>query len=263
MNKLYNKILLSIKHSLNESLLDDIYDDDINLNTGDITDNLNGYTLIDLDLPSGTLWSDKNLGANSETDIGLLYQWGCTEGKNEGLCNFYHYPLNPLQNGKTFTKYNKKHVVMSLDNEDDAAYIESKGELSIPMKWQFDELIKKCNWKYTTINNISGYKVTSKNKNNKSYIFLPLNGGLCGNLKINDRINSFAHYWSKNIVSDPNLYSILRDNNKAYAYNLYFSSDYNSNSETPRILPAPRCDGNGIRAVSNKNLNTIYKNRKE
>ena len=41
MNKLYSKIIASIKQGLNESLLDDIYDDDPSgLETGDITENL-------------------------------------------------------------------------------------------------------------------------------------------------------------------------------------------------------------------------------
>ena len=60
MNKLYSKIIASIKQGLNESLLDDIYDDDPSgLETGDITENLTEYNLVDLDLPSGTLWRDR------------------------------------------------------------------------------------------------------------------------------------------------------------------------------------------------------------
>ena len=32
--------------------------------------------LIDLGLPSGTLWADRNIGAKSPTDAGLYFQWG-------------------------------------------------------------------------------------------------------------------------------------------------------------------------------------------
>ena len=51
MNKLYSKIIVSIKQGLNESLLDNIYDDDPSgLETGVITENLTEYSLVDLDL---------------------------------------------------------------------------------------------------------------------------------------------------------------------------------------------------------------------
>ena len=60
MNKLYSKIIASIKQRLNESLLDNIYDDDPSgLETGVITENLTEYSLVDLDLPSRTLWRDR------------------------------------------------------------------------------------------------------------------------------------------------------------------------------------------------------------
>lgn len=34
------------------------------------------YTPIDLDLPSGTLWCDRNVGASKPSDFGLYFQWG-------------------------------------------------------------------------------------------------------------------------------------------------------------------------------------------
>jgi hypothetical protein len=36
--------------------------------------------LVDLGLPSGTLWAKTNIGADSETDFGLYFAWGETEG---------------------------------------------------------------------------------------------------------------------------------------------------------------------------------------
>ena len=38
------------------------------------------YKAIDLGLPSGRLWADKNIGAEKETDYGLYFQWGETVG---------------------------------------------------------------------------------------------------------------------------------------------------------------------------------------
>lgn len=38
------------------------------------------YEAIDLGLPSGTLWANKNVGATSETNKDLYFQWGSVEG---------------------------------------------------------------------------------------------------------------------------------------------------------------------------------------
>ena len=35
---------------------------------------------VDLGLPSGLLWAKKNLGAATEEDAGLYFQWGDTQG---------------------------------------------------------------------------------------------------------------------------------------------------------------------------------------
>lgn len=38
------------------------------------------YEYVDLGLPSGTLWAKMNVGAKSETDAGLYFAWGETQG---------------------------------------------------------------------------------------------------------------------------------------------------------------------------------------
>jgi len=40
------------------------------------TPNVNGYSYVDLGLPSGTLWATMNVGANSVTDMGDCYSYG-------------------------------------------------------------------------------------------------------------------------------------------------------------------------------------------
>lgn len=39
---------------------------------------------VDLGLPSGTLWADRNIGANSPTDYGGLYRYGASETNLDG-----------------------------------------------------------------------------------------------------------------------------------------------------------------------------------
>ena len=80
MSLLYNKIIKSIKTAIYESLFDDIDDDIILDDNTTIIDNIsNNYKYMNLDLPSVTLWCTKNLGAETETDLGNYYQWGYTE----------------------------------------------------------------------------------------------------------------------------------------------------------------------------------------
>lgn len=38
------------------------------------------YNMVDLGLPSGTLWADRNVGATSPEDYGTAFAWGETEG---------------------------------------------------------------------------------------------------------------------------------------------------------------------------------------
>ena len=38
------------------------------------------YHMVDLGLPSGTLWADRNVGATSPEDVGLYFAWGDTVG---------------------------------------------------------------------------------------------------------------------------------------------------------------------------------------
>lgn len=42
----------------------------------------NGFEYVDLGLPSGTKWARCNVGANSETDYGLYFAFGETNGYN-------------------------------------------------------------------------------------------------------------------------------------------------------------------------------------
>ena len=50
---------------------------DVHYNHEDPT---NKHAYVNLELPSGTLWATMNVGANSETDYGLYFAWGETQG---------------------------------------------------------------------------------------------------------------------------------------------------------------------------------------
>ena len=110
------------------------------------------YKKIDLGLPSGTLWADRNIGATDIYDGGKLFQWGDptpydipehTDGKiNEGqkMFRWGDYKWNPSGDGSTFTKYNETDSKITLDPEDDAAHVNMGGTWKMPTKEQVIEL---------------------------------------------------------------------------------------------------------------------------
>lgn len=112
------------------------------------------YKKIDLGLPSGTLWADRNIGATDIYDGGKLFQWGDptpydipehTDGKiNEGqkMFSWSDYKWNPSGDGSTFTKYNSTDGKITLDPEDDAAHVNMGNTWKMPTKEQVIELFK-------------------------------------------------------------------------------------------------------------------------
>ena len=112
------------------------------------------YKKIDLKLPSGTLWADRNIGATDIYDSGKLFQWGDptpydvpehTNGTiNEGqkMFSWNDYKLNPSGDGSTFTKYNETDGKITLDLEDDAAHVNMGVIWKMPTREQVIELFK-------------------------------------------------------------------------------------------------------------------------
>ena len=62
---------------------------------GSFNKNANG--VVDLGLPSGTLWCKYNLGANTETEYGDYYAWGELTTKSEYTEENYRYKDNSIQ----------------------------------------------------------------------------------------------------------------------------------------------------------------------
>ena len=90
---------------------------------------------------------------------------------------------------------------------DEACDLTWGGTWRTPTKAEFEELRNACSWKWTTQNNVYGYKVTGTNGNS---IFLPAAGYRSGSSISN--AGSRGYYWS----STPSEYD---------SYYLYFHSD--------------------------------------
>lgn len=135
---------------------------------------------VDLDLPSGKKWAKCNLGATSEEETGLYYQWGDTVGYTAEQVgankefNWANYKWSVGGSSSNFSKYNSLDNKTKLDLEDDAAYVALGGNWRIPTKEDLNELADNTISSIASINGIRGIKLISRINGN--HIFLPLPG---------------------------------------------------------------------------------------
>lgn len=143
--------------------------------------NTNGFSYVDLGLPSGTLWATCNVGADKPSDFGLYFQWGdiqgytseevgLDEGQKKFAIDWSDYKWGAAPN---FTKY--KRYGATLELEDDAAHVNMGGDWHIPTPEQCQELIDNTTSEWTTQDGVNGELFTSKTDPSKS-IFIPATG---------------------------------------------------------------------------------------
>ncbi len=159
---------------------------------------------VDLGLPSGTLWGRYNLGAESETDGGLYYQWGDVQGYSAsqvgtgiGLKAFTTSDYKYYSIGDVYTKYNSTDNKTSLDLSDDAANYELGDNWRMPHNMAIAELVENTTKQTFTKDGVDGVLLTS-NINNKT-LFFPF-VQLAEQGEVADE--TFACFWSSEIGSD-------------------------------------------------------------
>lgn len=126
---------------------------------GEGDDNLRGYEAVDLGL--SVKWAACNVGADTPQGFGGYYAWGETEEKQA-------YTLD------TYIDPNPQGLPMDISGTElDVAHVKWGGSWRMPTYTEFAELIRSCAWEWSTIDGVSGYKVTGPNGNS---IFLPAGG---------------------------------------------------------------------------------------
>ncbi len=153
-----------------------------------------GHEWVDLGL--SVKWATCNVGANSPSDYGNHYAWGETTTKSE-----YTY-----ENSKTC---GKSIGDISGNPSYDAARANWGGSWRLPTRSEFEELINRCQWEWTTQNGHNGYRVTGPNGNT---IFLPAAGWCLGSSLYRVGVNGY--YWC----------STPYGSDASDAYDLYFFS---------------------------------------
>ena len=184
--KYYYRTYVSIS-----SLSYDYYGETYSLTTKKMTES---DKIVDLGLPSGTLWAAMNIGANSIEDYGDYFAWGETTPKSEYTWDNY--------TGKVITSD-------ELPADRDAATANWGSDWQMPSLDQIKELISECNWRWTTLNGINGQLATSKR--NSNFIFLPAAGARDGT--------------SLNYAGSLGDYGSRTRDDSICAYSLFFVSD--------------------------------------
>jgi hypothetical protein len=189
---------------------------------------------IDMNLPSGLKWSDKNIGAEYPTDYGEYYAWGETEKKN-----YYDWTQYKFWNGdnnvnlSAMTKYARDGKKV-LDDEDDVAKVKMGGNWRMPDSSEIVELFQYCDIKEVTINDVRGIRLLSKKTmDEENFLFLPFAGYMTDGVTRDCGYN--VYFWSRTTYPDGS-YST------PHAYSGYYTF-------TSGVGYGDRCCGDTVRAV--------------
>ena len=177
---------------------------------------------VDLGLPSGRLWADRNVGAESQEEPGLYFSWGNTQGIEHGkVCEFSDDGYRDTEGAE---------LECDIDEGHDAATVNKGAPWRMPTEEDFMELDKYCNHEWVEQNGYYGMRFTS-NVNGNSIFFAASGYGFGSSW--NSR-GSYGYYWSASF------------NSARYALGLSF----NSGGVNPQYYDV-RCLGFAVRAVQN------------
>lgn len=110
---------------------------------------------VDLGLPSGTLWADRNVGATSPTEYGGLYRYGAPKTRMDG----------------SNSEVSNLSIIIGTSN--DVAMVNLGFDWRTPSREQAEELISNCK---ITNEVIKGVKVKKFIGPNGNHILFPLAG---------------------------------------------------------------------------------------
>ncbi|MCX4289780.1 MAG: hypothetical protein OSJ46_09815 [Duncaniella sp.] len=172
-------------------------------------------------------WASCNVGGKVESDTGIYFAWGETSGK--GSYSWDNYFDSPYDGDGTWAGCRQVTDDISGGSRDAAAAVMG-GSWRLPSQDEMKELLDKCDWEWTSIKGVSGFKVKSRINGNS--IFLPAAGNFDGTSVSNQ--GSYGAYWTG---------TVRPSSDHSTAGNLYFVKSVKSTQWGNRYL------GRVIRAV--------------
>ena len=137
-------------------------------------------------------WAKCNIGANSEEESGLYFQWGDTQGytskqvgNGEGLkaFNWADYKLSIGGSESNFSKYNGSDSKTVLDLEDDAAHANMGGNWRMPTFDDYKELFLRTDIYLVTQEGEEIQGTAQEDSENVTVIWTPQTGGTSKGVK--------------------------------------------------------------------------------
>lgn len=192
------------------------------LNWGELKEE---YEAVDLGLPSGLLWANKNIGAETEEDAGLYFQWGDTQGytaEQVGVDKQFTWDDYKWGEYPNFTKYNNRDNLTVLESIDDAATQLMGSNWRMPTRANFQELISNTDiyfistdgsevqatytggtysrFEYPKAESMKGVKFYNRIDHTKYILFLSHGKGYGNSLDYSDYA---GYFWSSELSEGP------------------------------------------------------------
>lgn len=183
---------------------------------------INHPHMIDLGLPSGTIWACCNVGASKPEEYGDFYAWGETSTKNQYTTGTYEWCIN-----------GRSHVDIGEDiscvPQFDPATKHWSRPWRMPTLALMEELLNNTTSEWTSQEGVNGRTFTGRNGGK---IFLPAGGNF---INSNTGVGDYGNYWTSTIFGMTTSW---------YAYELYISL------ETVRVDHENyRCQGKMVRPI--------------
>ena len=166
----------------------------------------NGYEYVEI---GGIKWAKCNVGAEKETDCGLYFQWGDTQGYTAEQVGsgqkYFGWADYKYGNGtgrpSTMAKYNSTDGKTVLEASDDAATANMGGSWRMPTTDEWVVLANATTSAWTENyqgSGVKGFVLTSKADSSKK-LFFPA-AGYCRNGSVS-YVGSYGNYWSSSLYS--------------------------------------------------------------
>ncbi len=167
-----------------------------------------------VDMGLSVFWGECNVGASTPEEFGEYYAWGEVRPKEEYTWETYKWfcwctnsitgePDLDLTKYSTWDYLSVKDDKTILDAEDDVAHMKLGGKWRMPTAKEAQELVDKCDSRFTILNGVPGLLLTSKYNGNS--IFLPAGGWISGNELIDS--GEVGHYWLSSLCTASNFYA--------------------------------------------------------
>lgn len=182
--------------------------------------------VVDMGLPSGTLWAKHNIGATKETDYGWYFAWGERMGYENANSRNAALGRNDGFTQAAYDTTSAAAITTNLTANNDVAHLLLGGKWKMPSKAQYAELFNSDNTEFidangnvisgtdkrTTVNGVVG--ILLRSKHNKNKLFFPAAGYYYGT-SLSNR-GTGGGYWSSSVGTSPKAFSLGFDGSVVY-----------------------------------------------